>query len=98
MLTPAPHIHHAASRHGTAMLDLRKGTWRFLDPDASRIWHAVTIRGTTAGLADEIAIPAGQDPQAVGVEITAFVGRLLTDGVLIDTNHPRRARHRWWRR
>ncbi|MCX4902552.1 hypothetical protein [Streptomyces sp. NBC_00892] len=97
VLIPAPHIHHATSQHGTAVLDVRRGQWLMLDTDASRIWHAVTIRGTTTGLADEIAVPAGQDPQAVHGQITAFVDDLTATGVLIDTDWPPRRRRRWWR-
>lgn len=76
MLTTAPHIHHATSPYGTAVLDVRRGSWLMLDPDASTIWRAVTVRGGTAGLADEIAIPTGQDPRAVDGQITAFVDEL----------------------
>ncbi|MEW2579991.1 hypothetical protein [Streptomyces syringium] len=98
MLTPAPHIHHAASQHGTAVLDVRRGAWLMLDTDASRIWHAITVRGGTPGLADEIAIPASQDPQQVSGQIAAFVDELVAVGVLVDTDRPRRVRRRWWRR
>lgn len=98
MLTPADHIHHATSPHGTAVLDVRRGTWLMLDPHASRIWHAITVHGGTTGLADEIAIPTGQDPQQVSSQITAFVGQLVATGVLVDTDRPQRARRRWWRR
>lgn len=94
MLTPAPHVHHATSEHGTAILDVRRGTWLMLDPDASRIWHAITIRGGTAGLADEIAIPTGQDPNQVSGHITAFINELVAAGVLVDTDHPKRRRWR----
>lgn len=97
MLTPAPHVHHAAGWYGTAVLDIRRGAWLMLDPDAARIWHAVTVRGGTAGLADEIAVPSGQDPQAVGEQIIAFVDQLLAVGVLVDTVRPARRTRRWWR-
>jgi hypothetical protein len=96
VLTPAPHIHHATGPHGTAVLDVRRGTWLMLDPDAAKIWQAVTARGGTAGLADEIAVPSGQDPQAVGGQIAAFIGELVAAGVLVDTARPPRARRRWW--
>ncbi|MEU6965478.1 PqqD family protein [Streptomyces chrestomyceticus] len=96
MLTPAPHVHHATSEHGTAVLDVRRGAWLMLDTDASRIWHAITVRGGTRGLAEEIAIPAGQDPQQVSGRIAAFVDELVAVGVLGDTDRPRR--RRWWRR
>ncbi|MEU2670390.1 hypothetical protein ABZ622_16230 [Streptomyces sp. NPDC007164] len=69
-----------------------------LDADASRIWHAVTVRGGTIGLADEIAVPAGQDPQQVIGQITVFIDELVALGVLVDTDRPRRVRRRWWRR
>ncbi|MFF5333235.1 hypothetical protein [Streptomyces sp. NPDC013181] len=93
MLTPAPHVHHAAGLYGTAVLDIRRGAWLMLDPDAARIWHAVTVGGGTAGL----AVPSGQDPQVVGEQITAFVDRLLAAGVLVDTARPARRTRRWWR-
>lgn len=96
MLTPARHIHHATSSYGTAVLDARRGKWLMLDPDASRIWHAITVRGGVVGLAAEIAVPAGQDPKVVNDQITAFVDELVTAGVLVDTNRPRRA-WRWSR-
>ncbi|MGI5341124.1 hypothetical protein ACQEVS_28860 [Streptomyces sp. CA-181903] len=96
MLTPAPHVHHAAGPHGTAVLDVRRGRWLMLDADAAKIWHAVTVRGDTAGLADEIAVPAGQDPLAVAEQIAVFVSGLLAAGVLIETTRPAR-RRRWWR-
>lgn len=95
MLTPASHVHHATGPYGTAVLDVRRGRWLMLDPDASKIWHAVTVRGGTGGLADEIAIPTGQDPQAVGEQIAAFVDELVATGVLVDTDRPPRGR--WWR-
>ncbi|MDH2393915.1 PqqD family protein [Streptomyces sp. HNM0663] len=97
MLTPAPHVHHATGPYGTAVLDIRRGTWLMLDPEASKIWHAVTVRGGTAGLADEIAVPTGQDPQQVGEQITAFVNALVTTGVLVDTARPARRKRRWRR-
>ncbi len=95
MLIPAPHVHHATSEHGTAVLDVRRGQWLMLDTDASRIWHALTIRGGTTGLADEIAVPTGQDPQTVGEQIAAFVGELVATGVLVDTDRPLRQRRCW---
>ncbi len=77
----------------------RRGAWLMLDTDASRIWHAITVRGGTPGLADEIAIPAGQDPQQVCGQIAMFVDELVAIGVLVDTDRPKRARsRRWWRR
>ncbi|MFF4407782.1 hypothetical protein ACFY2W_27945 [Streptomyces sp. NPDC001262] len=66
------------------------------DPDASKIWHAITVRGGTAGLADEIAVPTGQNPQAVHGQIVAFVDALVATGVLVDTGRPA-PRRRWWR-
>ncbi|WP_217212886.1 hypothetical protein [Streptomyces sp. AC550_RSS872] len=96
MLIPAPHVHHATGRSGTAVLDIRRGTWLMLDQDASKIWHAVTVRGGTTGLADEIAVPTGQDPQAIGDQITVFVDELVVTGVLVDTAR-RARRRRWWR-
>lgn len=98
MLIPARHIHHNTGPHGTAVIDVRRETWLMLDQDASRIWHAVTVRGGTAGLADEIAIPTGQDPQQVSGHIAAFVDELVAADVLVDTDQPRRARRRRWRR
>ncbi|MEU7161436.1 PqqD family protein [Streptomyces chrestomyceticus] len=98
MLTPAGHIHHATGPQGTAVLDVRRGRWLMLDADASRIWRAVTVRGGTAGLADEIAVPTGQDPQKVGGRITAFLDELVAAGVLIDTARPRRAQRGRWHR
>jgi hypothetical protein len=96
MLTPADHIHHATAEHGTAVLDARRGTWLMVDLDASRIWHAITVRGGTAGLAVEIAVPSGQDPRDVDGQITTFVDELVAAGVLVDTDRPRQ--RRWWRR
>ncbi|EST18514.1 hypothetical protein [Streptomyces roseochromogenus] len=61
-----------------------------LDPDASKIWHAITIRGGTVGLADEIAIPTGQNPQAVHGQIVAFVDALVATGVLFSARLPHR--------
>ncbi|MGA4846627.1 PqqD family protein [Streptomyces sp. G5(2025)] len=98
MLIPARHIHHNTGPDGTAVIDVRRETWLMLDQDASRIWHAITVRGSTAGLADEITIPPGQDPQQVGGQIAAFVEELVAAGVLVDTDRPRRVRQRWWRR
>ncbi|MFI8930659.1 PqqD family protein [Streptomyces sp. NPDC053474] len=98
MLTPARHVHHAAGEHGTVVLDVRRRQWHMLDEDASRIWHALVVRGGTTGLAEEIAIPTGQDVQTVDGQISAFVGELLAVGVLVDTDQPRRVRRRrWWR-
>ncbi|WP_399218685.1 PqqD family protein [Streptomyces sp. SAJ15] len=90
MLPPTFHVHHAAGLQGTAALDTRRGAWMMLDPDASRIWQAVTMRGGTAELADEIALPAGQDPQAVDGQITEFVEHLVAAGMLVDTDRPAR--------
>ncbi|MFE0043683.1 PqqD family protein [Streptomyces albireticuli] len=97
MLTPAPHISHATGPHGTAVLDIRRGTWLMLDPDASKIWHAVAVRGGAAGLADEIAVPTGQDSRVVGEQIAAFVEGLVAVGVLVDTGRPAQRKRRWWR-
>ncbi|EPH45342.1 PqqD family protein [Streptomyces aurantiacus] len=94
MLTPADHIHHATDQYGTAVLDTRRGTWLMLDGDASRIWQAITVRGGTAGLADEIAVPTGQDPRTIGGRIAAFVDELVDADVLIDTDRRRRRWHR----
>ncbi|MBP8532334.1 PqqD family protein [Streptomyces sp. MK37H] len=96
MLTPAPHVHHATGPYGTAVLDVRRGAWLMLDPDASKIWRALTIRGGIAGLTDEIAVPTGQDPRAVDEQIAAFIGELMAVGVLIDTCRPHQ-RGRWRR-
>ncbi|WP_413802316.1 PqqD family protein [Streptomyces iranensis] len=96
MLTPAPHVHHATGPYGTAVLDVRHGAWLMLDPDASKIWHALTVRGGTAGLADEIAVPTGQDPRAVDEQISTFLGDLMAVGVLVDTSRPQQRRR--WRR
>ncbi|WP_282698095.1 PqqD family protein [Streptomyces sp. CC208A] len=96
MLTPAPHVHHATGPYGTAVLDVRRGAWLMLDPDAAKIWHAVTVRGGTVGLADEIAVPTGQDPRAVDSQIAGFVDQMVAAGVLVDTGRPRP--RRWWRR
>ncbi|MEV0281711.1 hypothetical protein AB0I22_35730 [Streptomyces sp. NPDC050610] len=98
MLIPARHVHHNTGPDGTAVIDVRRETWLMLDQDASRIWHAITVRGGTAGLADEIAIPNGQDSQQVGGQIAAFVEELVAAGVLVDTDRPRPVRRRWWRR
>ncbi|KOT52701.1 MULTISPECIES: PqqD family protein [Streptomyces] len=98
MLTPAGHIHHATGSQGTAVLDVRRGRWLMLDVDASRIWRAVTVRGGTAGLADEIAVPTGQDPAQVSAQITAFLEEMVAAGVLIDTGRPRGVRRGWWGR
>ncbi|MFD7893668.1 PqqD family protein [Streptomyces sp. NPDC059568] len=98
MLIPARHVHHNTGPDGTAVIDVKRETWLMLDQDASRIWHAITVRGGTAGLAEEIAIPTGQDPQQVSSQIAAFVDELVAAGVLVDTARPRRARRRWWRR
>ncbi|KAB7833683.1 PqqD family protein [Streptomyces mobaraensis] len=94
MLIPAPRVHHATGPHGTAVLDIRRGKWLMLDPDATKIWRTVTARGSTIGLADEIAVPTGQDPQVVGERITVFVGALLAAGILIDTARPARRKGR----
>ncbi|MET9290612.1 PqqD family protein [Streptomyces sp. NPDC003077] len=98
MLTPAPSVHYATGPHGTAVLDVRRARWLMLDEDASRIWHAVAARGSTAGLAEEIAVQTGQDPRAVSGRITAFVDELVAAGVLLDTDRLQKARKRWWRR
>lgn len=96
MLTSAPHVHYAATPYGTAVLDVRRGAWLMLDPDAARIWKAIAVRGDIAGLADEIAVPTGHDPRAVYGQISAFVDGLVAVGVLVDTSRPRP--RRWWRR
>ncbi|MGW2592370.1 PqqD family peptide modification chaperone [Streptomyces sp. NPDC001515] len=98
MLSPAPHVHHATGPYGTAVLDVRRGAWLMLDPDAAKVWHAITVRGGTAGLADEITAPTGQDPQTVSVQIDAIVDELLAAGVLVDTARPGRRKKRRWRR
>ncbi|MFD6245589.1 PqqD family protein [Streptomyces roseolus] len=96
MLTPAAHIHHTADEHGTVILDVRTEKWSLLGPDASRIWQAIVANGTTAGLADQLAIPTGRDPHAVRQGIDHLVQQWKQDGLLIDPIHaPRR---RWWRR
>ncbi|MGW1196558.1 PqqD family protein [Streptomyces sp. NPDC002536] len=94
MLTPARYVHHATGPHGTGVLDVRRGRWLMLDADASRIWHAVTVRGNTTGLAGEISVRTGQDPQVVGEQIAAFVGELVATGVLVDTDRPQCRRWR----
>ncbi|WP_395367039.1 PqqD family protein [Streptomyces sp. YH02] len=96
MLTPAKHIHHATDAQGTVLLDVRSATWLMLGPDVSRIWQAIVTKGTTAGLADELAIPTGRDPHAVKQGIDNLVAQWRRDGVLVDpTRTPRR---RWWER
>ncbi|MFE4658147.1 PqqD family protein [Streptomyces hydrogenans] len=96
MLTPAAHIHHTTDEHGIVLLDIRTEKWAMLGPDASRIWQAIVVNGTTAGLADQLAIPTGRDPHAVLQGIDHLVDRWKRDGILIDpTRTPRR---RWWRR
>jgi hypothetical protein len=67
-----------------------------LDPDAARVWHAITVHGGIAGLADEIAASTAQDPRVVGVRITAFVDALVENGVLVDAAGA--SRRKWWRR
>ncbi|MDT0495232.1 PqqD family protein [Streptomyces griseus] len=99
MLIPAPGIHHATTEHGTAILNIPAGTWHMLDADSSRVWTAITRRGGTAGLADEIAVPAGLDPATVTAAVERVVDELLDLGVLTDlkTAQPRRPR-KWWHR
>ncbi|WBB58657.1 PqqD family protein [Streptomyces sp. WMMC500] len=98
MLTLASHVHHATGPDGTAVLDTRRGSWLMLDPDASQVWRAITVRGGTDGLADEIAVPTGQDPQVVAEHITTFVAELVAAGVLVDTAQPApQKKRRWWR-
>ncbi|WP_171163624.1 PqqD family protein [Streptomyces sp. I05A-00742] len=100
MLIPACHIHYADTGHGTVVLDVRHGQWLMLDADATRVWHALTRHGSTAGLAQEIAAPTGQDPRTVERGIAAFVDGLLERGVLVDADTDRPAqqrRKRWWR-
>ncbi|MFJ3194593.1 PqqD family protein [Streptomyces griseoviridis] len=94
MLTPAPHVRHAACEQGTALLDMRRGVWLMLDPQASLIWTAVTVRGDVTGLADETADLYGQDPRAVARQIACFVDELVDARVLVDTERPCR-RRRW---
>ncbi|GAB3117740.1 hypothetical protein GCM10027160_28710 [Streptomyces calidiresistens] len=84
MLTVAPDVYHAGSAEGTAILDARTGRWLMLDTDASRIWQALTVRGGTEGLAEEIAIPAGLDPAAVHQQIRGFLDDLTARGLLTD--------------
>lgn len=86
MLTVAPAVHHASCADGTAILDTRTGRWLMLDADASRIWQALTLRGSTDSLAEEIAIPAGLDPAEVRQQIRTFLDDLTTRGLLTDSN------------
>ncbi|WP_435970224.1 PqqD family protein [Streptomyces sp. Qhu_M48] len=95
MLTPAAHIHYATDEHGTVVLDVRSATWLMLSPDVSRIWQALVTNGTTACLADELAIPTGRDPHAVRQGIDNLVNQWQRDGVIID---PTRTPRRRWRK
>ncbi|MFF4409782.1 lasso peptide biosynthesis B2 protein [Streptomyces sp. NPDC001404] len=84
MLTTPPGVHHASCCEGTAILDLRYGQWVMLDPDASRIWQAVIARGTTDGLAREIAAWCGMDEAVVAPAIAGTVEHLVARGLLTD--------------
>lgn len=96
-MSVGPDVHHATSAEGTAILDTRTGRWLMLDPDASRIWRAITVRGTVDGLADEIAIPAGADPAAVQHQITQFLKQMTASGLLVEDSPKLKTRWKWWR-
>lgn len=55
-----------------------------LDPDASRIWQTVLARGSTEGLAREIAAWCGADEAAVAPAVASTVEQLLARGLLTD--------------
>ncbi|MCC3767661.1 lasso peptide biosynthesis B2 protein [Streptomyces sp. UNOC14_S4] len=84
MLTTPAGVHHASCREGTAILDCRSGQWVMLDPDASRIWQVIIARGTTDGLARQVAAWRGTDEAVVAPAISETVEHLVARGLLTD--------------
>ncbi|MEW1658830.1 hypothetical protein [Streptomyces sp. NPDC093707] len=99
MLTPAPHIHWGRCYGGgIAVLDLKRGTWEMFHGNEALIWDAITLRGSTDGLAEEIAIPAGYDVAATRAAIASYLEGLRGMGLLVSPEAPRpRRRWRWFR-
>ncbi|MGA5135118.1 lasso peptide biosynthesis B2 protein [Streptomyces olivoreticuli] len=85
MLTTPEGVHHASCCEGTAILDIRSGRWVMLDVDASRVWQTVIARGTTDGLAREIAAWCGMDETVVAPAIAETVEHLVARGLLTDS-------------
>ncbi len=79
------------------MLNLKCGQWSMFAGHGARIWDAVTLRGSIAGLAEEMAIPVGGDVAATRAAIDAYLEQLRAMGLLVDSPAPRR-RRRWWSR
>lgn len=95
MLTVPAHVHWARCGDGTAVLNLCTGQWRMFTDLGARIWDAITLRGGTEGLAEEIAIPAGYDPGATRDAVDTYVLSLVDMGLLTDANNkPRKGRWR----
>lgn len=84
MLTTPAGVHHASCGEGTAILDVRSGHWVMLDPDASRIWQTVITRGSTDGVAQEVAAWCGTDEAAVAPTISETVEHLVARGLLTE--------------
>ncbi|WP_407286433.1 hypothetical protein [Streptomyces sp. BP-8] len=97
MLIPAAHVHWARCPGGTAVLNLRSGQWSIFEGDGARIWDAVTLRGSIAGLAEEFAVPVGRDIAATRTAIDAYLVQLRAMGLLTDAT-ARRSRRWWWSR
>ena len=95
MLIPAPRIRSAQCPGGTAVLNLRSGEWQMFEGPGARIWNALVAYGSVAGLAEELAVPAGSDIVATRAAINAYVEGLRDKGLLVETAPSVR---RWWMR
>ncbi|RST17397.1 hypothetical protein EF908_34405 [Streptomyces sp. WAC04770] len=99
MLSVPGHVHYAACDGGTAVLDLREGRWHMFTGLGEQIWHRAVTYGSTSGLPEQIAIPAGIDPGALRSGVDTFVVELISTGLLLDdTARPAPPRRRFWRK
>lgn len=99
MLSVPEHVHFAhCDDGGTAVLDLRQGRWHLFSGLGEQVWHRAAMYGSTTGLPEQIAIPAGSDIGALRHGVDTFVVWLIDRGLLTDTATARPAPRRFWRR
>ncbi|MFJ5951319.1 hypothetical protein [Streptomyces noursei] len=80
------------------MFDTQNGQWHMFHGLGAVVWDAITLRGGTDGLAEELAIPAGLDLAATREALDQYLDELRQMGLLTSTTEHRRRRRGWWRR
>lgn len=95
MLTIPAHVHWGRCSGSVAVLNLRTGQWQMFSGVGAHIWDVIALRGSTAGLAEEIAAPA--DVPTPRAAVGTYVTTLIELGLLTEAaGQPRKKR--WWQR